>query len=255
MSPAGKVEFLVAGVQKGGTSALFEYLRDVPALQLPDVKEAHFFDDEETIDWCQPDYGPYHQLFVNDGRLWGEATPIYLYWPNSLERIHTYNPAMKIIVLLREPIARAWSHWQMEYAKGKERAPFAWCIREGRNRLATGDPAAPGHHRVFSYVERGFYAAQIERLFRLFPRTQCLILSSEDLRDEPAAAIGRICTFLGVDPPAVRIAPKLVHSARDIDYPSTLEGADRALLTSIYQSQLLQLRDMLGTECPPWAKK
>ena len=48
-----------------------------------------------------------------DGRLRGEATPIYLYWPNSLERIATYNPAMKLIVLLREPVSRAWSHWKI----------------------------------------------------------------------------------------------------------------------------------------------
>ena len=63
MRTGGVVRFLVVGVRKGGTSALFEYLREVPALQLPAVKEAHFFDDEERVDWSAPDYAPYHALF------------------------------------------------------------------------------------------------------------------------------------------------------------------------------------------------
>ncbi|MFD2497992.1 sulfotransferase [Rhizorhabdus histidinilytica] len=176
-------------------------MRELPDIQMPVVKEAHFFDEEQGVDWSDPDYSAYHALFTADDRLRGEATPIYLYWPNALERIVRYNPAAKIILLFRDPIQRAWSHWKMEYAKRKETEPFAWCIREGRERVATGDPTAPGHHRVFSYVERGFYGAQVERLLALFPREQCLLLRSEELRQEPQATLGTVCRFLGVSPP------------------------------------------------------
>lgn len=252
MSAARKVEFLVAGVQKGGTSALFEYLREMPGLQLPAIKEAHFFDDEEGIDWTRPDYAAYHALFTDDGRRWGEATPIYCYWPNCLERIADYNPAMKIILVFRDPIQRAWSHWKMEYAKRKESEPFAWCIREGRERLWPGDPSAPGHHRVFSYVERGFYGAQAGHLLSLFPREQCLFLRSEDLREEPFAALRRICSFLDQKEPAAA-APRNVHPARRIDYPSALTQADIDLLADIYAADLRQFSDLSGIDTTSWS--
>ena len=245
MSAGRKVEFLVAGVQKGGTTALFEYLREMPGLQLPDIKEAHFFDDEERVDWSRPDYRPYHALFADDGRMWGEATPIYLYWPNCLERIAAYNPAMKLILLFRDPIERAWSHWKMEYAKGKETRPFAWCIREGRARLDPGDPAAPGHHRVFSYVERGYYGRQVAHLLTLFPRGQCLFLQSEMLRDAPGTALQQICGFLGQPAPA-EIVAKMVHSALERDYGFALQANDRALLADLYASDLRLFSELSG---------
>lgn len=234
MSAAPVVGFLVAGVQKGGTSALFEYLREVPGLELPAVKEAHHFDDETGVDWSRPDHGAYHALFAGDGRLCGEATPIYLYWPDSLERIRAYNPAMRLILLFRDPVERAWSHWKMEWARGAETEPFAWCIREGRERVLTDARARAGHHRVYSYVERGFYGRQLERLLGLFPRDQLLLLRSDDLRREPASVIARICDFLRVAPPPGPILRKSVHRARQMEYPSVLTAQDRALLNGIY---------------------
>jgi len=256
MSDGGKVAFLIAGVQKGGTSALFDYLRESPAIQMPAVKEAHFFDDE-TVDWAAdgtaPDIAAYHALFEDDARLRGEATPIYIYWPNSLERIARYNPAMKVILLLRDPVERAWSHWKMEYAKRKEREPFAWCIREGRERLADGDPSAPGHHRVFSYVERGFYGSQVERLFSLFPRDNCLLLRSEELRDDPGATLDRVCHFLGV-PTFTSIEPRIVHAARDIEYSSELRREDRTLLSAVYHPEMKRLENLTGMDTSCWAK-
>ncbi|RYG21799.1 MAG: sulfotransferase, partial [Burkholderiales bacterium] len=110
--PTPLVNFIVVGVQKAGTTALFDYLGDSPAVALSKVKEVHFFDDE-TVDWAKPDYGPYHAQFetADPIALRGEATPIYLYWPHSLERIAAYNPDIRLIVMLRDPVERAWSHW------------------------------------------------------------------------------------------------------------------------------------------------
>lgn len=253
MSGARKVDFLIAGVQKGGTSALFEYLRAMPGLQLPELKEAHFFDDEEGVDWAGPDYRRYHELFVEDGRRWGEATPIYLYWPNALERIAAYNPGMRLILLFRDPIERAWSHWKMEYAKGKETEPFHWCIREGRRRLDPGDPAAPGHHRVHSYVERGFYGRQVAHLLGLFPREQCLFLRSEALRVAPRSVLEQISDFLG-EPPPPAFMPRIVHPARDHDYGSRLEPADAALLADLYASDMKLFSDLTRIDPGPWTR-
>ncbi|ATE64044.1 sulfotransferase domain-containing protein [Rhizorhabdus dicambivorans] len=252
MSGDAQVSFLVAGVQKGGTSALFEYLRDLAGVQMPAVKEAHFFDDE-TVDWSAPDYRRYHALFADDARLRGEATPIYIYWPNSLERIARYNPAMRIILLFRDPIERAWSHWKMEYAKRKETHPFAWCIREGRARLADADLSAPGYHRVFSYVERGFYGQQVERLFGLFPHEQCLLLRSEELDTDPTGTIDRICTFLRIPGPGT-VPSRTVHAARTMAYPSVLTDEDRRLLADLYRSDLARFEDVGGLDTSFWTR-
>jgi hypothetical protein len=242
-----RVDFLVAGVQKGGTTALFDYLSDWPALQLPAVKEAHFFDDEERVDWSAPDYFAYHTLFRDDGRLWGEATPIYLYWPNALERIAAYNPAIKLILVFRDPIERAWSHWKMEYARGKERDPFAWCIREGRARMAAGTPY-PGFHRVYSYVERGFYGRQLARVKALFGREQLLLLTSDQLRHDPATTLGRIADFLGVPTPDEAIAPRLSRTAARIEYPSTLAPEDVAFLQRQFKDEMSRYHELDGPQ-------
>lgn len=238
-----RVSFLIVGAQKAGTSALFEYLREVPALQLPAVKEAHFFDDER-VDWAAPDYAPYHALFEGDERLWGEATPIYCYWPEAAGRIRAYNPAMRLILLLRDPVERAWSHWKMEYARGAEAEPFAWCIREGRARMNQAQPH-PGFDRVWSYVERGFYGAQLAHLLTLFPGEQILALQSRDLDADPDGMVAKISRFLAVPAPAAPLTRRRTRVAKDMAYPSTLTPADVAYLQQLYADDQRRLALLL----------
>lgn len=243
MDPRPQVSFIVAGVQKGGTTALFDYLSDEPGVALSDVKEVHFFDDE-AVDWAQPDYGAYHAHFpAPDGRPCGEATPIYVYWPNSLARIRAYNPAVKLVVLLRDPVARAWSHWKMEYARGAEREPFAWCIRQGRRRLFDAEPW--GHHREFSYVERGFYGEQVERLFGLFQREQVLLLKAEDLQADPGPTLAAVRAFIGA-PTGAAPPARAVHVGREMDYGSELTPHDVEFLRQVYARDMSRLKALTG---------
>ena len=246
-----RVGFLVAGVQKGGTTALFDYLAEHPSLSLPVVKEAHFFDDETNVDWAKPDYCRYEALFPDDPartRPRGEATPIYIYWPNSLERIAAYNPAMRLILIFRDPIERAWSHWKMEYARGAETQPFAWCIRDGRKRMAS-NPAAPGFHRVYSYVERGFYGAQVERLLTVFPKEQVLFLRSDELRADPEPILCKVCDFLNA-PRFHHIEAKESHVAKLIDYGLDVTGADRTYLRSLFVNDQRLFSHLSGISFP-----
>lgn len=237
------VSFLIPGFQKGGTTALFDYLGDYPDVALPETKELHFFDDEGA-DWSAPDYAAYHAQFPDPaGRPCGEATPIYAYWPGSLERIRAYNPAMKLILVLRDPVERAWSHWRMEYARGVETHPFAWCIRQGRQRLFDADPW--GHHREFSYVERGFYGEQVARLLGLFPRDQMLFLISDDLRADPGGALGEVRAFLGL-PSAPAPAAREVHVGPDMPYPSELTAEDAQYLRDVYAADARRLESLTG---------
>ena len=243
MPAVPRVTFLIAGVQKAGTTALYDYIATYPDLALSRVKEVHFFDDER-IDWAAPDYAAYHANFpAPDGRPCGEATPIYIYWRRALERVRAYNPAMRLVLTLRDPVERAWSHWRMEYARGAEREPFAWCIRQGRQRLFDAEPW--GWHREFSYVERGFYGEQLERLFGLFPREQALILQADDLRADPGRVIDEVRAFLGLAPALRRPEPRTVHAAREMDYGAELTTEDLAFLRRLYARDQARLAGLL----------
>lgn len=237
-----RVAFLIAGVQKGGTTALFDYLGEEPGVSLSRVKETHFFDDEGQR-WAAPDYGAYHAQFAPfDGRPRGEATPIYLYWPGSLERIATYNGAMKLIIVLRDPVERAWSHWRMEFARGVETAPFGWCVREGRQRLFAAEPW--GFHREFSYVERGFYGEQVQRLFGLFPKEQVLILRSDDLRARPGPALASVRSFLGLKRGRAP-RPREAHVG-PVDHGAAPDAKDVAWLRAVYARDAERLEALTG---------
>ncbi len=228
-------EFLIAGVQKAGTTALHRLLSQHPSIVMPARKELHFFDDDDGVDWSCPDYARYHGSFPQrrNGQIAGEATPIYTYWPAALERIAAYHPRIKILVSLRQPVARAYSHWKMEVTRGDEIEPFSRAIREGRERVAGSADSRAGCHRIFSYVERGFYAQQIERLLTLFPRSQLMFLTSEDLRRDARGTSNRICDFLGIGrfeaPPVNQwISP----------YEKTLEFAPMAAFDGEYLHRL-----------------
>lgn len=240
LRPPPLVSFLVAGVQKGGTTALFDYLGDYGDIALPAEKELHFFDDEGQ-DWSHPDYDGYHAHFPEvGGRPAGEATPIYTYWPRSPDRIFAYNPAMKLIVVLRDPVERAWSHWRMEHMRGTEAGDFGWCVREGRQRLYAAEPW--GHNRDGSYVERGFYGEQMERLLELFPRGQVLVLTAEALRADHGVVLSRVRGFLGL-PDAATPAARQSHVGPDAGRP---DPADVAHLRHVYAADAERLFALTG---------
>lgn len=242
MDAASRIDFIVIGVQKAGTTALYDYLSEDPAISLSRVKEVHFFDDD-SLDWNAPDYGPYHAQFDWSGEaIRGEATPIYAYWPDAPKRIARYNPAIRLILMLRDPVERAWSHWRMEYARGVEIHPFSWCIREGRQRLFQADPW--GVHREFSYVERGFYGEQLERLLEVFPPEQVMILQADDLRRNPNSALSAVSGFLGAPRPPCRRA-RDVHVGADIDYGGDLTVADIAFLRELYAADQARLKSLI----------
>jgi hypothetical protein len=190
------VDFFISGVQKGGTTALYSKLKDHPEINLSTRKELHFFDDEQ-VDWQSPDYAKLHEHFEfeRDG-VFGEATPIYTYWPDSIQRIRDYNAAAKIIIILRHPSFRALSAWKMERARSNEALSFGPAISQlGRLRVRL---ARNGVHRVYSYVERGFYSRQIGRVQSIFPRDQILFLTSDQLWLEEVETLLKISRFLDV---------------------------------------------------------
>lgn len=184
-------DFLIVGAPKAGTSALFAYLDRHPAIYLPPEKEVHFFDNEwdRGIAW-------YMSVFADAGdRLAGEATPTYLADPDAVDRMAETVPDARLIVVLRDPVGRAHSHYWMQQAKFPDRHGFEELVR-----AEIADPegfAAPGaHHR---YLHKSLYLPQLQHLTERFPRERLLVLLFEELRADPEGVVRQVFRFLGVD--------------------------------------------------------
>ena len=244
------IDFVIAGAQKAGTSVLDLYLREHPGIAMAVTrKELHFFDNEEHFRTEPVDYAAYHANFAPrlPGQLRGEATPIYMYWDPAPARMARYNPALKIIVILRNPITRAYSHWNMQRQRGRETLPFLEALRAEPERARAAQPL---QIRKQSYVDRGYYARQLRRLWRHFPVDQTLILRSEELQMERDATFKRIAAFLrlGAFP---HIASKPVIGQ---PYERPISPHEWRHLDGIYAAEIRELERLLAWDCSPWRK-
>ncbi|MBI5463211.1 MAG: sulfotransferase domain-containing protein [Gammaproteobacteria bacterium] len=245
-----KVDFVICGTQKGGTAALDMYLRAHPEICMANKKEVHFFDKEEFFRDGAPDYANYHAFFSpgSQHKVLGEATPIYMYWRDAARRIWEYSPTMKLIVLLRNPVDRAFSHWNMERVENRDSASFWDAIHSEAKRSRK---ALPYQHRVYSYIDRGFYLEQLRRLWAFFPKQQMLVLKTEELQQHPNDTLQRIFAFLGVTPLPL-INPVNVHG---FPHTSHMSQEERDYLRSIFEYEIKALERTLGWDCSHWLAK
>lgn len=197
--------FLILGAQKGGTTSLHEYLAEHPLISPPTTKEVHYFDHayRRGAGWYRAHFRPPSR----PGEISGESTPYYLFHPLVPELVARDLPDSKLIVILRNPIDRAFSHHNHERALGFEDLPFEQAIAREPDRLAGEEErilADPRYrslsHQHHSYLSRSRYADQLERWFRHADRDRFLILSSEDLFGDPRAALAETHRFLGLEP-------------------------------------------------------
>ncbi|MEO7251192.1 MAG: sulfotransferase [Arenimonas sp.] len=201
------VQFLIGGTQKSGTSALAHYLDMHPEVRLPLGKEAHVFDnpelDDEDLSAQRINAKYAAHLQPEDACLHGDATPIYWFLPKLVQRIARYNPAMKWIILLRDPVDRAISQYYMERGRGQEHLPLwaALLAEPWRLRGRLDDLSADSPLRRHSYCARGRYTQQLDSLYANFPREQVLVLRSMDLRKDPRRCMERTYDFLGLAVP------------------------------------------------------
>lgn len=245
------VQVIVGGVQKAGTTSLAAYFRDHPSLVPPLQKETHFFDNED-LDWQRPKYELLHSFYPTYAGhgIPFDVTPIYIFWPPSLQRIRIYNHYAMLIFLFRDPIERAWSQWCMEFARGSDSLSFAEAIRKGRERLRNLDPLAFGW-RVFSYVERGFYASQVRRVLELFQRDQLLFLRSADLRDHPWQTLRTIAGFLNIDT-FVSSEEKWEHERPAATAVLKPSREDIAYLREVFYQEVVEFSALTGLSVDDW---
>ncbi|MEO8487035.1 MAG: sulfotransferase domain-containing protein [Betaproteobacteria bacterium] len=244
-----RVDVVIGGAQKAGTTALDKALRAHPAMRMPSMKEPHFFDNDVLFANGVPDFDTYHAMW-REGlgtRLCCDSTPSYLWWPSAPQRLRDYNHALRWVILLRDPAERAYSHWNMVRNNGFEALPFADALDAEVSRLAAGLRRDRFRH---SYVSRGFYARQLARLFTLFPRDQVLVLRSDQLRKDFAATVATVVEFLGLEP-FETIEPITAHQG---NYAAPLAPEQRAALVRRFDEDIRELESLLGWELSDWRR-
>lgn len=199
----------VIGAPKSGTTSLHRYLDQHPRISMSAMKEPKFF----LTDGSRPHYrGPgderacrayvvgrpaYEALFhypPGPGGYAGESTPYYLWDPAAAPRIHALVPEARLVAVLREPTARAYSNWADLREQGREKLDFAsgMAAEEERRRL-DWEP-------FWLYRDLGLYGKQLTALFSVFPRAQVKVLLADDLAADPDRTVASVFAFLGLEP-------------------------------------------------------
>ena len=252
--------FLVIGAQKAGTTALHGYLSEHPAVFCTSRKELHYF--SLTYPLGERWYLSHFPLATRAAATRvrrrvplavGESTPAYLFDPRSPARVHAFNERMKLVAVLRDPVARAYSHYWMERETRDETRSFedalAWEEREVVPELTRwiADPAYISHLQLFgrSYVSRGLYAEQLERWLELFPREQLLVFTSDELTNEPADTMSRVAEFLGV--PQVQPTAYPRENVREYE---PMAAETREHLRRVFEPHNRRLEELLGRTLP-----
>lgn len=205
-------DFLIIGTQRGGTTSLFHYLETHPCIKAVNTKDTHFFDKKYSkgLAWYRGHFPTllekaYAQRVLNRAFVTGEASASYLFHPHTPKRVVQVLPFVKLIVLLRNPVDRAYSQFYHAIELGHETLSFKEAIdleeeRTGQEREKTlKDEHYYSHiYKHLSYLSRGIYFEQLQAWMNLFPREQFLVLKSEDFYADPAAILKEVLTFLNV---------------------------------------------------------
>lgn len=215
-------DFFIVGAAKAGTTSIAEYLAMHPQIYMSPVKEPHFFATDINKDELREivkrrlkaqnlesvfegkktlhrayitDKNQYLRLFEKSGNAItaGEASPSYLYSKTAANEIFKFNPQAKIIILLREPVSRAWSQYLMDLRLAFTRKSFEDALAED----AASEKSGWGSRSL--YRELGLYASQVERYLLQFPREQILILLYDEMVSDTTGMLKKIFAFLGVD--------------------------------------------------------
>lgn len=244
-------DFLIIGAQKAGTTSLFFYLQRHPDVFMARPKEVHFFDYQWSrgANW----YRKYFPLAAakQASLLAGEASPYYLFHPQAPKRVAALTPEAKIIVILRNPIDRAYSQYKHSVRAGVEPLSFEDALEAEESRIgdeyarALSEADYEGHPRnplpIYSYKARGRYAEQLHRWFDFFPREQIHIIDFSQFTTNTASEFERVVSFLGG-----RTADVRLQSQYNVDGSGTkMARATRQSLSEYFRPYNDQLYALL----------
>ncbi|WP_299290914.1 sulfotransferase [Nitrosopumilus sp.] len=189
--------FFIVGAMRAGTTSLYEYLKKSKFVYLPSIKEPNYFtsavDPKQLLTKPIKDEKKYLELFKNvkNEKVIGDSSPTYLWDPKSAEMIYKKIPNAKIIIILRNPIERAFSHYLMLFGRGMTKLSFEQVIKESL--MVSGDNF---EGRVIS---GGFYFKQIKRYLDTFPKNQNKIIIFEEFANNTKKSVQDVLNFLEID--------------------------------------------------------
>ena len=189
--------FFIVGSPKSGTTSLYEYLKDVPGIYMSPEKEPKYFhkkNSELNLKGIS-DESKYLKLFKNvkDEKVIGEASPTYLIDPESAELIQKFNPESKIIIILREPVDKAFSQYLLRVSNGKETRSFKEVIASRMN-TKTG-----GLREYDLCIDPGLYYNQVKKYLDVFGSGKVKIIIFEEFVKEPIKTVKEVLEFIGID--------------------------------------------------------
>jgi Sulfotransferase domain len=200
------LDFLIIGAQKCATTALFEHLRQHPDIAMPLEKEVPFFTGEDCSTGSWDAFTRKHFGSQQDHKLWGKASPQYMCDPQVPARIHALMPGVKLVAILRDPIERTWSHFQMGQRRETEQRNFAEVVqsllaedaRESARNLPVPDHADGYQSEADFYVAWSEYGRSLQAFNDRFNPGQLLVLYTEELEADPEATLDRLLEFIGL---------------------------------------------------------
>lgn len=252
-------DFLIIGAARAGSTSLYEYLGRHPSVLPALVKEVHYFTTsfDRGERWYRAHFPSALRRRLTSARhgmaVTGEATPYYLFHPQAPARIHALLPRVKLLAVLRDPVARAVSHYQHERRLGVEDLSLRDAIAREDERTAGGESWPAGRleqdaelafrYQHFTYRARGRYAEQLQRYFALFPKDQIMVIRSEDLFERGDETYRKVLEFLGLRAHTLAAYPR-TNASRGMDVdPSVLES-----LGAYFAPHNAQLEALLGRE-------
>jgi Sulfotransferase domain len=256
-------DFLIIGTQKGGTTSLYNYLQDHPSIASASRKEVHYFDRrlnlKKGLIWYRGHFPTrlekyYAHHLQKKTFVTGEATPEYLFLPHIPQKAAKVVPHVKLIVLLRNPIDRAYSQYQHAVVDGYETRSFeeafisqAARIAEERVTILQDTDYERNAFMQNNYLMRSLYIDQLQRWMRLFPREQFLILKSEEFYADPAVALNQVLDFLNV-PASELHGRKNEYQPYNYNQYAMLDMAVRKRLIAFFEPHNACLYDFLGID-------
>ena len=208
-------DFIIIGAQKSGTTSLYDFVVKHPAIAPAAKKEVQYFSVQYARGelWYRSNFptnlSRYNFYKRTNQRLHsGEASPLYLFYPVVPGRMKETLPDVKLIVILRNPVDRAYSHYHHSLRKNMEPIMSFEKAVELEEERCTGEREQliqdlsfiPKHYRTHSYLARGVYADQLENWFRHYDRKRFLILTTETFYENPQRTLDQVFDFLGVSP-------------------------------------------------------
>jgi len=248
-------DFLIIGAQKCGTTSLYNYLIQHPSISPSFEKEVRYFNNhyEKGVNWYRAHFPTkMHSALMSwrhgTRQLTGEGEPSYLPNPVAPQRVLDLRPDARLIVMLRNPVDRAYSHYQHRFTRNRETRAFEEVVRtdketlkDGWDGLPKGDFKRLGNFH-YSYLPRGFYVNQIEAWMAVFPKEQFLFIKAEDFFADRQNVFDDVLSFLRL--PGYRLEQSKRHNMGSYTQPMSIEL--REDLLEYFRPHNQRLQETLG---------